>query len=56
MVLEEEEITNDTLLKAVQSLYQNRASYSTAMKGSKQTDSIQTIIQLIEDACTHAES
>lgn len=50
MVLEEEEITNDTLLAAIQKLYETRSSFAEAMSRSKQTDSIETIINLIESA------
>ena len=53
MVLEEEEITGESLLKAVHSLYENRSSFVQAMKLSSQTDSIQTIIGLIEAAVSH---
>ena len=48
MVLEEEELTNETLLNAVHELYDNRDKYVNAMKQSKQQDSIDTIIDLIE--------
>lgn len=53
MVLEEEEITNEALLQAVHTLYQNRTSFSSAMEASSQTDSIATIIGLIEEAVLH---
>lgn len=53
MVLEEEEITNEALLQAVHTLYQNRTSFSSAMEASSQTDSIATIIGLIEEAVSH---
>ena len=53
MVLEEEEITNEALLQAVHALYQNRTSFSSAMEASSQTDSIATIIGLIEEAVSH---
>ena len=48
MVLEEEELTNETLLSAVHDLYDNREKYIDAMKHSSQLDSIDTIIDLIE--------
>ena len=48
MVLEEEELTNETLLNAVHDLYDNREKYIDAMKHSSQQDSIDTIIDLIE--------
>lgn len=47
-VLEEEEITKDSLLDAVHNLYENRESYITAMSSSKQKDSIELIVQLFE--------
>ena len=50
MVLEEEEITNQKLLESIQTLYQNRNSYIQAMEKSKQTDSIEQIVQLFEQA------
>ena len=48
MVLEEEELTNEVLLNAVNSLYENRETYIDAMKKSSQQNSIDTIIDLIE--------
>ena len=50
MVLEEEQITPDSLLSAVHTLYENRQKMSDAMAASRQTDSIETIISLIEEA------
>ena len=50
MVLEEENITPDSLLEAVRTLYENRSGLSAAMTASRQTDSIQTILSLIEEA------
>jgi UDP-N-acetylglucosamine--N-acetylmuramyl-(pentapeptide) pyrophosphoryl-undecaprenol N-acetylglucosamine transferase len=50
MVLEEEELTDESLLSAVHHLYDNRAQYKEAMTGSGQQDSIDTIIELIESA------
>ncbi|MEE1086868.1 MAG: undecaprenyldiphospho-muramoylpentapeptide beta-N-acetylglucosaminyltransferase [Schaedlerella sp.] len=49
IVLEEEEVTKETLLKAVQNLYDNREFYAKAMSESGQRDSIQTILNLIEE-------
>lgn len=51
MVLEEEEITEASLLAAIQKLYTNRQTYIDAMSGSRHLDSIQTIADLI-DSCT----
>lgn len=50
MVLEEENVTKETLLDAVHKLYDHRDTYVAAMKNSGQQDSIQTIIRLIEEA------
>ena len=49
-VAEEEQITPDSLLSAVHTLYENRQKMSDAMAASRQTDSIETIISLIEEA------
>ncbi len=48
MVLEEEEITDQTLLKAIHELYANRQTYIDAMSASKHIDSIDHIVSLIE--------
>lgn len=50
LVLEEEEITNENFLAAIHELYDNRAKYIDAMAKSNQQDSIDTIIDLIEEA------
>lgn len=52
IVLEEEEVTKETLLNAVQNLYANRESYTNAMSKSGQQDSIQTILNLIEECAS----
>ena len=49
-VLEEEEITNESLLDAVYDLYENKESYITALSSSKQKNSIEQIVQLFEKA------
>lgn len=54
MVLEEEQITGETLLQAVHTLFENRSALISAMDRSRQTDSIETIIGLIEAAVSHA--
>lgn len=51
MVLEEEEITEEILLKAITELYDNRQSYIDAMSFGKEKDSITQIVNIIED-CT----
>lgn len=48
MVLEEEEITEKTLLNSIRELYANRQSYIDAMAASQHIDSIDHIIGLIE--------
>ena len=49
MVLEEEDLSKDTLLDSVQKLYNDRGTFIDAMRNSNQQDSIQTIIQIIEN-------
>ncbi len=48
MVLEEEEITEETLANAIRELYANRQAYTDAMAASRQLDSIRQIVSLIE--------
>lgn len=50
IVLEEEEVTRDSLLEAVNKLYVNRSTYMEAMRNSGQHDSINTIVNLIEES------
>ena len=52
MVLEEEELSGETLVAAVHSLYENRGTFIDAMRSSGQQDSIRTIISLIEEAAS----
>lgn len=49
IVLEEEEVSKETLLDAVCKLYENRSSYMNAMRDSGQQDSIQTILDLVQE-------
>lgn len=49
LVLEEEEVTKDTLLEAVQNLYDNRNTFTDAMRNSGQQDSINTILNLVRE-------
>lgn len=49
IVLEEEEVSKETLLNAVNKLYENRNSYMDAMRDSGQQDSIQTILDLVQE-------
>ena len=46
-VIEEENLTESSLLEAVKTVYANRADYTKAMSESGQMDSIGTIINLI---------
>ena len=48
-VLEEEHLTAESLLRAVQEVYDNRQKYIDAMAQSGQMDSIGTIVDLIKD-------
>ena len=48
VVLEESEMTDETLLSAINRLYENREVYTETMKQSSQQNSIDTIIDLIE--------
>ena len=49
LVLEEEQLTKETLLNAVKTLHENRTTFINSMKNSGQQDSIGTIIKLIEE-------
>lgn len=48
-VLQEEDLTNDTLLKAIQSVMQNRETYVAAMEQSTLNNAIETVLGLIEE-------
>lgn len=50
MVMEEEEVTKESLVDAVHKLYENRGAFMDAMRDSGQQDSILTIVNLIEEA------
>lgn len=50
-VMEEEEITPESLLAAIQELYNNREAYIKAMAASNQMDSINMIVNLLESCC-----
>ena len=52
MVLEEEELSGETLISSVHELYKNRNTFISAMMDSGQHNSIETIIGLIEEAVT----
>ncbi len=49
MVLEEEEITDESLLAAIRRLYADRHTYEQSMAESRQMDSIHHILSLIEE-------
>lgn len=49
VVLEEEEIDDNLFLQSVRNLYKERQQYVDAMSNSNQQDSIDTIIELIEE-------
>ena len=53
MVLEEEEITEASLLEAIRKLCQERNKYIAAMSAGKNLNSIQHIVNLIEE-CIHS--
>lgn len=49
MVVSEDDLTKDLLISKVQELYCNRNTYIQAMEESEQSDSIKTIMNLIEE-------
>ena len=49
IVIEEESLNNVILLDAVQKLYENRQQYIDTMSKSKQMNSVETVIKLIEE-------
>ena len=53
MVLEEEEITEATLMEAIRKLYHERNKYIAAMSAGKNLNSIEHIVNLIEE-CTRS--
>lgn len=55
MVLEEEEITDETLLDAIRRLYADRQTFIDAMSNSSHVDSIRKIIDIIEECANSAE-
>ncbi|MEG0806132.1 MAG: undecaprenyldiphospho-muramoylpentapeptide beta-N-acetylglucosaminyltransferase [Lachnospiraceae bacterium] len=48
MVLEQEQLNNQTLEQAIQTLYKNRQTYIAAMSQTDQTDPIELIVNLIQ--------
>ncbi len=53
MLLEEEQVTNESLLDAVRTLYAERDTYIQAMEKSEMGDAIKTITELIEQVGRH---
>ncbi|MCI5903220.1 MAG: undecaprenyldiphospho-muramoylpentapeptide beta-N-acetylglucosaminyltransferase [Blautia sp.] len=52
-VMEEEEITEESLLKEILTLYENRQQYIDAMSGSDHLNSIDQIVSIIESFTAH---
>lgn len=48
-VIQEEDLTNETLLEAIGSVFANRDTYIEAMKSSTQNDATETIVQMLKD-------
>ena len=48
-VLEEEKMTNETLLEAIEDVFTNRESYITAMRQAKQADATEVIYKMIKE-------
>lgn len=51
IVIEEEELTKESLLENVSKLYKERDSYMSAMKKSEQQNSIDKITEILENIC-----
>ena len=51
-LLEEENVTDESLLKAIQTVYDNRSSYIEAMSKSQTNDAIKIIADLIDEAAS----
>lgn len=49
-VLQEENLTNDTLLRAIHHVFEHRQEYVDAMKNSKLNEAISTVLELLEAA------
>ena len=52
LVLEEEEVTDESLLAAIRHLYEERDHFTEAMAQNPQLNSIQTIVDLIDEAAS----
>lgn len=55
-LLEEENVTNESLLKAIETVYENRSRYIEAMSKSQTNDAIKIIADLIDDAASQRRS
>ena len=55
MVLEEEQLTKESLIEAVNKLYEDKGKYMDAMRDSGQQDSIKTILDLIDELSGNEE-
>ena len=51
MVLEEEEVNDDSLLDAVRTLYRDRQTFIDAMHAAGHTDAVTIILDLLDEAC-----
>ena len=49
MVMDEDTLTTEDFLNAIDTLFKNRDSYIQAMNACPQSDAIQTILDLIEE-------
>ncbi len=54
IVIEEEQLNQTVLRDSIDKLYKNRSQYIKAMEKSKQLNSVETVIQLIEHAAENA--
>ncbi|MEH2944375.1 undecaprenyldiphospho-muramoylpentapeptide beta-N-acetylglucosaminyltransferase [Lachnospiraceae bacterium KK002] len=50
VVIEEEQLSQEVLLEAIRNLFKNRSQYAEAMAGSEQLNSVETVVQLLEQA------
>lgn len=48
MVIEEEQLSQEILLESVRNLFKNRSQYADAMAKSEQLNSVETVVQLLE--------
>lgn len=53
-VLEEENLTNTTLLEAIETVWRDKENYMNAMAKSNRTNAVDTIVKLIMDTSRHA--